>query len=103
MSTLIAKRKATRQRKGKSTRINIRVHAEIKRLLVRAAKNQHIELSEFMLRSSQAAAEIELADHTRFVLPTDKWLEFNKLLDAPPRDLPGLRKLLSEPSVFETT
>ncbi len=41
-----------------------------------------------------------LADGSRFVLPAGKWREFYAALDAPPRAVPGLRNLLSEPSAF---
>jgi len=72
------------------------VDAGVKATLVQAAKLQHQKLTEFMLNSSRAAAEIALADRTRFVLPPDKWTEFNAALDAPPRNIPGLHKLFAK-------
>ena len=53
-----------------------------------------------MIRSSPVAAEMALADRSRFVLPAGKWREFYAALDAPPRAIPELRKLLREPSAF---
>ncbi len=37
----------------------------------------------------------------RYRVTASQWEELQKLLDAPPRDLPRLRKLLNEPGVFD--
>lgn len=71
-------------------------------MLVRAAHLRKMKLSQFILRSSQTVAEIELADRTRFVLSPEKWQQFNRALDEAPRSVTRLRKLLAERSVFET-
>ena len=42
-----------------------------------------------------AAAQI------RFVLSPDRWQAFCDALDAPPRDIPALRKLLTNPSILD--
>jgi len=77
------------------------VDPRVKAVLVRAAKLQQIKLTEFVLKSSQAAAEGALAERTRFTLPSEKWREFNAALDAPARQIPALRKLFAESSVFD--
>ena len=41
------------------------------------------------------------ADQAHFALPPDRWQAFCEALDAPPRDIPALRKLLTEGSVFD--
>jgi uncharacterized protein (DUF1778 family) len=48
----------------------------------------------------QRAAET-LPDRTRFDLSAKQWSQLQGLLDAPPRGLPRLAKLLTKPSVFE--
>src|ERR1051325_4378081 len=40
-------------------------------------------------------------DPVRFVLPPDRWQIFSEALDSPPREIPALRKLLTEASVFD--
>jgi uncharacterized protein (DUF1778 family) len=35
------------------------------------------------------------------VLPAEQWRAFNAALDAPAKEIPALRRLLTEPSVFE--
>ncbi len=37
----------------------------------------------------------------RFVLPEMQWAAFNAALDAPPKAVPALKKLLKKASVFE--
>lgn len=75
--------------------------ADVKASLVRAAGLQKLKLTEFMVRCSQEAAESALAERSRFILTPEKWRTFNAALDAPPNEVPALRKLLTEPSVFE--
>lgn len=70
-------------------------------MLVQAARLQQVKLTEFMIKSSQAAAEMALADRSRFVLSAEKWREFNAALDSPPQEIGVLRKLFEERSVFE--
>jgi uncharacterized protein (DUF1778 family) len=89
-------------RRVASARVNLRVDPRVKALLMRAARLQQLKLTEFMIQSSQAAAESALAERTRFVVPAEKWREFHAALDAPGRKIPSLRKLFVQPSVFET-
>jgi uncharacterized protein (DUF1778 family) len=39
--------------------------------------------------------------HAHFLLSPEKWADFCAALDAPPRELPELRKLLLQPVVFD--
>ena len=92
-----------RQVKGKTqkTRLNLRVAPTVKILLSTAAKLRNVSLTSFILDSSQVAAETVLAEQTRFVLPEAQWRAFNAALDAPAKEIPALRRLLTEPSVFD--
>ena len=40
-------------------------------------------------------------DQVHFALPPDRWRAFCEALDAPPRDIPALRKLLTEEGLFD--
>ena len=100
MSTAVKNR--AQKRRSNSTRVNLRIDPAVKAVLFRAAKLQRVKLTEFMVRASQVAAEMALAERNRFILPAIKWAEFNEALDSPPRDIAALRKLLSEKSVFES-
>jgi uncharacterized protein (DUF1778 family) len=46
-------------------------------------------------------AEGVLTKQTRFVLPKAHWRAFNAALAAPTRKIPELKRLLTEPSIFE--
>jgi uncharacterized protein (DUF1778 family) len=82
-------------------RLNLRIAPAVKTLIRRAAKLRKYSLTEFVVRSSQDAAEDVLAEQTRFVLPNAQWLAFNAALDAPATEIPELKRLLTEPSIFE--
>ena len=81
-------------------RINLRVRPQVKAVLAQAARLQQVKLTEFMIKSSQVAAEMAMGDCTRFVLPAGRWRESYVALDAPARAIRELRKLFSEPSAF---
>ena len=85
----------------KAERIPLRATLAEKNLLARAAQTAHQSLSEFVVSRACAAAEATLAERTRFELSPERWAEFERALDAPPREIPQLRRLLEEPSVFE--
>jgi predicted DNA-binding antitoxin AbrB/MazE fold protein len=40
-------------------------------------------------------------DQAHFVVSEERWLAFCEALDAPPKELPRLRKLLTEPGLFD--
>lgn len=61
---------------------------------VRLAEKQEVTVTI----DTPAAAD---DDRSRFVLPPDRWQTFCDALDAPPRDIPALRRLLTEASVFD--
>src|SRR5688572_30759063 len=89
-------------RTPRSEKLDLRLSPEAKRLLYAAAEATHRSVSEFVLDSALARAEETLPDRRHFGLPADQWAAFVAALDAPPRDLPRLRRLFNEPSVFET-
>lgn len=95
----------TQQRPNKeetaSERLNLRISPGVKDMIQRAAKLRKHSLTDFIVIASQDAAEAVLAEQTRFVLSKEQWTAFNAALDAPAKKIPALRRLLSEPSVFD--
>lgn len=85
---------------NRTEKLDLRLTPEAKHTLTAAAHAQRRSLSEFVLESALGRAEEALADRRVFQLPPEKWKAFVAALDAPPRDLPRLRKLLNEPGVF---
>lgn len=85
----------------RTEKLDLRVSPDNKRLLQTAASASRRSLSEFVLESALARAAETLPDRQRFGLDAERWAAFQAALDAPPRPLPRLRRLLSEPTVFE--
>jgi uncharacterized protein (DUF1778 family) len=85
----------------RAEKIDIRLTAEPKATLRSAAAAQGRSVSDFVLESALQRAAETLPDRTRFDLTPKQWGQFQAQLDAPPRDLPRLVKLLRKASVFE--
>ena len=85
----------------KETRLSIRATPESKDLLERAARKENKNLSDFVLENALSAAEAIVADDSDFSLDKKQWKKFISALDAPPKNIPALRKLLTEPGVFD--
>jgi uncharacterized protein (DUF1778 family) len=85
----------------KSRRINARVSDAEDALLRRGAQRKGQSVTEFIVDSACAVAEMELAEQKEFVLPTAQWQAFLAALDKPTRFNPSLHRLLTEPSVIE--
>ena len=86
----------------RTKRFNLRATPKQEHLIRVAAERQGVNVTDFILDSACEKAEQSLADQTSFVLNEKQWAEFMKALDAPPRVIPELKKLLSEPSLFES-
>ena len=85
----------------KETKVQLRMRPLQKDVITRAAELKQTTITNFMVEQAFSAAQQILADQTHFYLSPDKWDEFCVALDAPPKDLPALRRLLTEPSVFD--
>ena len=69
-------------------------------MLAQAAQAKNMSLSQFILHISVPIAEeivrSEVSDvQTIFRLDAEAWEEFNRLLDAPAREIPELRELFA--------
>ncbi|OLP59281.1 hypothetical protein BJF93_05200 [Xaviernesmea oryzae] len=87
-------------RTARTEKLDLRLTPEAKRTLAAAAEAERRTLSDFVLASALGRAEEALADRRVFQLAPEQWDAFVSALNAPPRDLPRLRKLLNEPSLF---
>jgi uncharacterized protein (DUF1778 family) len=91
----------SRQASPKTARLAVRVSASQKTLLDEASRLTDTTLSDFVLSAATQAAQDVLADRNRFVVPRRQWDRFVRALDAPPRTLPRLRRLLESPGVLD--
>lgn len=85
----------------RTEKLDLRLSREAKRTLRAAAAAAQRSLSDFVLESALARADETLAERQHFGLDVAQWKKFQEALDAPVRDLPRVRRLLSEPSVFD--
>ncbi len=85
----------------KHEKFALRVTARQKTVIEYAAMLKQTTLTGFIIdKAYQAAEEIILSE--RHVILNDKQLEsFNTALNAPAKDLPQLRKLMSEHNIWE--
>ncbi len=88
-------------RTRRTEKLDIRLTPTAKRTLYAAASAAQRSVSDFVLESALERAEETLADRRHFGLDAERWRDFMAALDAPPRELPRLQRLLSEASVFD--
>jgi len=88
-------------RTTRSEKLDLRLTRQAKRTLQAAAAVSHRSVSEFVLESALARADEALADRRTFVLNAAQWKTFLAALDAPPRALPRLERLLREPGFLD--
>ena len=86
---------------SKPSRLNIRVSEHEKDVLTRAAGVLNTSVSNFVVQRAYAEAQVILAEQTQFRLSDKKWRAFCKALDAPPKDIPALRRLFTQRGVFD--
>lgn len=85
----------------RSEKLDLRLTEADKNLIQTAANAARRSVSEFVLESAIARAQETLPDRQTFGLDATRWEAFLAVLDAPPRPLPRLGRLLGEPGVFE--
>jgi uncharacterized protein (DUF1778 family) len=89
------------RRATRSEKLDLRLTRRAKTTLRAAAEASGRSVSEFVLESALARADEALADRRTFVLDAAKWKAFMAALDAPPRSLPRLGRLLRESGFFD--
>ncbi len=93
----------TRVKPVRSEKLDLRLTPKAKLTLQAAAAASNRSVSEFVLESALNRADEALADRRVFLLNADQWNRFLQALDAPPRTLPRLKRLFSEPGFFDET
>jgi uncharacterized protein (DUF1778 family) len=88
-------------RVSRTTKLDLRLSPEAKARLSAAATARRQSVSQFVLESALGRADDALAERQRFSLDADRWTEFMAALDAPPRTLPRLERLLRDATPFD--
>lgn len=89
-------------RANRTEKLDLRLSPKAKRTLQAAAAAERRKVSDFVLESALARAQETLAERQHFGLDAERWTAFLEALDAPPRELPRIRRLFEEKSPFET-
>lgn len=84
----------------RSEKLDLRLTPAAKQTLQAAAAASRRSVSEFVLESALVRADETLADRQVFRLNGAQWKAFLAALDAPPRPLPRMERLLNEPGFF---
>ncbi len=85
----------------KESKVQLRLRPAQKEVISRAAKIKQTSLTNFMVEHAFSAAQQVIADQVHFALSAERWEAFCAALDMPPKEIPALRKLLTEPSIFD--
>jgi uncharacterized protein (DUF1778 family) len=85
----------------RTEKLDLRLTRKAKTTLQSAAAASNRSVSEFVLESALARAAEALADRRTFGLSAPQWKSFLAAMDAPPRPLPRLKRLLHEPGFFD--
>ena len=85
----------------KTERLNLRIPQRQKEVLTQAAQMKQMSVSEFVLQTACQAAHEVLADQVDFVLSDEQWETFCQALDAPPKPIQALKRLLLEKGAFD--
>ena len=85
----------------KESKVQLRLRPAQKELIARAAQVKQTTLTSFMVEHAFSAAQQVLADQVHFELSPERWEAFCTALDAPPKEIPALRRLLAEKSIFD--
>ena len=93
---------ATALTSPRTAKLDVRLTEAAKATIVAAATAINCKTSEFVVESALLRAEETLADRQLFGLNAEKWEAFIEALDTPPRALPRVQRLFSEPGVFDT-
>ena len=93
--------KSTPRPSLKESKVQLRLRPAQKDLIARAAQVKQTTLTNFMVEHAFSAAQEVLADQVHFSLSPERWEAFCAAIDAPPKVIPSLRKLLKKPGVFD--
>lgn len=85
----------------KSERLQLRLTNQQKEIISKAARVKQTTMTNFILEKSYEAALEVLTEQTIFSLTDEEWDNFCQALEAPPKPIPALRKLLREKSIFD--
>ncbi len=92
---------ATGTKKKRTERFNVRLSEREARLIRMGAEQRGVNITDFVLESACARAELEIAEARHFDLSSRDWQRFTEALDRPVKTKPRLKRLFAEPTILE--
>jgi uncharacterized protein (DUF1778 family) len=92
---------ATKLQATKRETLNVRIKAEDRNLIDRAAKLLGKSRTDFLLEAGRRAAQDALLDQTLFKVTPKVYADFVARLDAPPAPNEKLRRTMTAPAPWE--
>lgn len=89
------------RKKTRSVVVNLRMKESQRALIDQAAEVTGKNRSEFLLDAATKTAQETLLDQTLFQATPAQWKTFVEALDAPPKAIPSLKKLLTGKSPWD--
>ena len=86
---------------AKENRLSIRTNAGQKTVLARAARAQHMNVSQFVLQASLSAAEKVIEQESRIVVSPEEYDWLCQVMDQPAAPAPRLRAALAQTPVWD--
>lgn len=90
----------SRNKPQKEETIKLRITAQQKALIDRAAEINGITRSAFVLNAALGEAEETIKDRTTFYLSESEWVAFNEALDSPPQQNDKIIKMLNAKTLW---
>ncbi|BCM89927.1 hypothetical protein IAD21_01777 [Abditibacteriota bacterium] len=85
----------------KEDRLSIRADANQKSMLARAARAQHMNVSQFVLQASLSAAQRVIEEESRIVVSPEEYEWLCKVMDEPATPAPRLGAALAQKPVWD--
>lgn len=86
---------------AKRETLNLRIKADVRNLIDRAAKSRGKNRTDFILEAARAAAEDALLDQVIMAVTPQAYAQFLNRLDMPPKANDRLRKTMSTPAPWD--
>ena len=86
---------------AKRETLNLRIKADVRDLIDRAAKSRGKNRTDFILDAARAAAEDALLDQVMMAVTPQAYAQFLNRLDMPPKPNDRLRKTMSTPAPWD--
>lgn len=88
-------------KENRPERLSIRATAKQKEIIAKAASRSNKTISDFVLENSLDAARAVEMDDADLVMSREDYDAFVIMLDEPPRSVPALKQLFSDPTSLD--